>query len=668
MNALKQQEQAFESVMRSNEQEQQESVAAFKSDIATALDNLHAIPATFSAIYGQIDSIYRLAYDLSWRIRDVDTAISRCSETAARVRHYADLTECLGSIDDLIAAKDFAKSADFVRRLLEVSAELLSPENSEHIEAARKSVLQLLHERLESGDADPAEIFGCFASCHAQDEGIKCLADLHYKFIIEATRHDVVSLHQLPRPAPTDDAIAPHVETYVKFLDTIAQRIVQAAGSLGDPARYAVFVRLLLERCDGMIESIIQEFREHRTVDHFEKECLRNAEINLAMIDRVTEEISSFAKQWSLFEKFLRGKLRPGIGDPFFIGYREKFKFATAASTGLTPQSEANRALQLALVSYANLTQSFLGRVSSNLISLIRPMAQSEAVSNAIVDLFFVYHRILRRSIDTHSVTTTCTVFNVITGIIRDDLMPAVRIHTRPNDILGKTGVLINACALGDVYVQKLVALSEGAISKQFSDDGLAAIQSGLSDLKSCGSEFETIRRRHEKSMTTELTSPCLNLKNGFSRVPWNGEISAQTETELHEGFKAEFGAVFGSYKKVLSSTNWANIIKKMAAAFAPELERIVKTKKFNATGALLLKRAVVWLAGLFENQAEFKKLVDMAAVMTLPAPENVDDIWGKRATGPDTVTLSIDEMREVLKLREDWATKDFSFLADLMD
>jgi hypothetical protein len=295
-------------------------------------------------------------------------------------------------------------------------------------------------------------------------------------------------------------------------------------------------------------------------------------------------------------------------------------------------------------------------------------MAQSEAVSNAIVDLFFVYHRILRRSIDTHSVTTTCTVFNVITGIIRDDLMSTVRIQTRPNDILGKTGVLVNACALGDVYVQKLVTLSEGAISKQFSDDGLAAIQSGLSDLKSCGSEFETIRKKHEKSITTELTSPCTNLIRNFSRVPWNGEISAQTETELHEGFKAEFSAVFGNCKKILSNANWDNIIKRMAAVFAPHLERTVKAKKFNATGALLLKRAVVWLAGLFENEAEFKKLADIAAVITLPAPENVKDIWGKRATRPDPVALSIDELTAVLKLREDWATKDFPFLADLVD
>jgi hypothetical protein len=57
--------------------------------------------------------------------------------------------------------------------------------------------------------------------------------NLHSKLIIEVTRHDVVSLRQLQRPAPADDAIAPHIVTSIKFLDTIGQ----AAVSLGDAVR-----------------------------------------------------------------------------------------------------------------------------------------------------------------------------------------------------------------------------------------------------------------------------------------------------------------------------------------------------------------------------------------------------------------------------------------------
>jgi hypothetical protein len=670
MSGLAQREQALESVIRSAEQDQQESVAAFKSEIAASLGHLHALPATFVAASRQIDSVHGLASNLSWRIREVDTAISRCTEAAAHARYYADLTECLGSIDAHIRAADLAESSASVQRLLRVPPDLLTPDDGARVARAREAVLRLLKEAMTPDGADTPALFNFFCECQAAGEGLELLANLQYQFILDATRADHVALSQLPRPAPGDDSPAPHLSAYVKFLDCIAQRVFFFLPHLTEPGHLAVLIRLMLDRCDDRITDIIRKFSEFRTISQLPERRARpgSTDLELSMLDRVNDEIAGFAKQWTLFENFLKGKLRAGITAPFFVNY--KFQVSTRPDTGLPEKQQgAIRALLELLMSYVALTEKFLRSASSNLISVVKSLSQTEDVTNAIVDLFYVYHHVLGRSIETHSVTATCTIFNVITGIIHSELAPALEAKAQERrklgDVTGKAGVLVNAYALCAQLVQKLVTVTKPSIEGEFPDhEDLSLIQSGLSDLRQSGMALEAGLKAQIDGITNSLSGAPQELVLPFTAIRWSDKtISAQTEAKLQETFKAQFLKVFGNYKKALSDTNFQSLMAVFAPVFAQKLEEVIKGKKFSEQGVILLKRALPLLINLFETEAPFQRLADIVTVLSLQAPEDIPRVWGSRATVTNPVKFKLSELKAIVALRTEWGSNDLGFL-----
>jgi hypothetical protein len=211
--------------------------------------------------------------------------------------------------------------------------------------------------------------------------------------------------------------------------------------------------------------------------------------------------------------------------------------------------------------------------------------------------------------------------------------------------------------------VQKLVTLTETSIGRQFSDDALAAIQSGISDLKECGMALEAGLKAQIDAMTRELTAPCQALAAPFNEVQWDKTISAQTEAQLQGEFKTRFGRSFGNYKKSLNEANFAGLMTQLTPVFTQKLEDVVKTKKFSPAGVVLLKRAIPMLIALFECEPPFERLNDIVTVLSLPEHEDIAAVWGRRAKVEKPVRLKLNELKVVMSLRSDWAGKDLGFL-----
>ncbi|KAK8894466.1 hypothetical protein M9Y10_022900 [Tritrichomonas musculus] len=659
MNALKQQEQALESIMAANEKEQTEAINIFKGELNAALSSLTNVPANFAVASKKIDAVFSLASDLSNRIKEVDTAISRCTETANHIKHFADLRECLSTIDKYLEDKNLDKCCESIHRLIQIPESLLTPEDSIKIEKSRKTTLQLLKEEFEKSD-DPVKVFNYFTQIDAHDEGIIQFANVQHQKILDEINDDRMHLHQLPPASSTDDSRAPHVEVYVKLLNSISSHILSSLLPLSDAGQFSVFIRILLEKVDGRIEEIITMYSEYRKLA--ELECQQASEMKLTVIDLVNDEISIFAHQFALFEKFLGQKISKGIDSPYFKNYR--FSFPTALKTGLPRNTASVRSIQEILAQYSVLTQNYILVVTSKLLKTVSLMEGTNEVTDAIDDLFFVFQRTLNRSITTHSASTTCTLFNVITGIIRDNLMISIRSQKKlkPNDVNGKYGIQINAFEVVSVYLKKLTELIETTITKQFSSDDLMAIQSGLQDLKTCGSQLDDELSNQFNEMTKILTYPTLKLCDPFNTTVWMGQISVELETKLQKDFKTLF-LVFSDYKKGLNAPNFATLMRRLASIFVQKLESIFMLKQFDSSGAILMARMIKWASKYFGNPPCFKRLLDMSRVLTLSSPEQLRNCWGSRATDENPIQFDINELKKIVKLRTDWHDYELGFL-----
>lgn len=661
MSALKQQEQALESIISANEKEQNEAINVFKSELNTALSSLSNVPANFVIASKKIDSVFSLSSDLSNRIKEVDTAISRCTETANHIKHFADLRECLSSIDRFIEDKNIEKTCHSIHRLIQIPESLLTPEDSTKIEKSRKASLQLLQEAFEYSD-DPAQIFNYYTQINAQNEGINQFANVQHRKILNEINDDRIRLIQLPPASATNDTQAPHVNVYVKLLNSISSHILSSLVALPDAGQFSVFIRILLEMIDGKVEEIITKYSDYRKLPELENQ--QASEMKLTVVDLVNNEISIFAEQFYFFEKFLGQKISKGIDSPYFKNY--KFSYPTALKTGLPRNTASIRSIQEILAQYSVITQNYILSATSNLLKTVSLMEKTNDVTNAIDDIFFVFHITLKRSIKTHSASTNCTIFNVITSLIRDNLMLSLRSQKKfkSNDINGKYGVQINAFEVVNIYLKKLTELIETTVTKQFASDDLIAIQMGLQDLKTCGSQLENELNNQFDEMTKLLTHSALKLCDPFNITVWNGQISVELETKLQKDFKSLF-LDFVEYKNNLNSTNYATLMRRLSLIFAQRLENVFMIKQFDSNGAVLMARMVKWASKYFGNPPSFKRLFDMARVLTLPSPEQLRSCWGQRATDENPIQFNLNDLKKIVKLRVDWRDYELGFLLE---
>jgi hypothetical protein len=250
---------------------------------------------------------------------------------------------------------------------------------------------------------------------------------------------------------------------------------------------------------------------------------------------------------------------------------------------------------------------------------------------------------------------------------IREQLMPAVRIQIRPADVPVRFGVMVNACSTAVVYLHELIGTSENSIGPQASNDRLSAsLQAGLDGLKQYVRELEDIRNSGLDGVASGLEKRMTLLAVTLREVSFVNAVTVQTETKFQDDFKRAFGDVFDRFRLNLNEENYIGLLRRLSGSFVQAAEEIIRIKKFAPAGAVLFRRIVKWLMGFFQDDDRFKRLLDIATVLTLPNPDELRSVYGKQCKNPNRVSLSGQELQMIVKQRTDWASHDLSFLMDL--
>ena len=604
LNGLKQQEKAL-IISEINESEQNESINQFQKQLAESLSILNSLPNNFSSSSKLIHSVYSLASDLSWRIKEVDIANSRCKETALHIKRFADLSECLGSIDSTIIEGDIKRCCNYIYRLRQIPKNLLSPDNENKIEVSRQKTLELLRHKMQS-ETDPATIFEYFNECGAQSEGISEFAILKHQEIVSKTDPDRISLVQLPTSGYKDEQRAPHIEVFVKLLDCISSHIITSIQVLNDPGLFSIFIRLLLELNDNRIEGIVKQYNSYRNINDLPQNTPPS------YLDLINDEISIFSQQYSLFENFLKQKLKGGISSNYFKSFQ--FKYPTILSTGLPQHTLSKRSIQELLAMFVVITQSYLNSVNEEFFGIISSLSNNENVLNAIEDLFFVFQRLLSRSILSNSASTACTTFNIISGIIRDQLVVIIIQQSnliKSYDISGKVSLLLNTYDNTFLYISKLVSSVESSILKSFSGDDLIAIKPNLEDLKKCGESLLKVKDKLFEEIIKNIRPHIEALSEIFKTNQWTIEqgklITVELETQLQNSFIKIFNSNFLIYKNYLNFNLYDKFKNRIALLFSKKFKEILLQKKFDQKGVKLLERMIKFFSTFFNESEAFE-------------------------------------------------------------
>ena len=651
LKGLKEHEELLLSV-DTNQEEQIKNENDFKNELDSALKSLEQVPKSFTLASNQISSVYSIAQDLSFRINVIDEALSRCQSAAKHVQMFADLFECLNTIEDAIQSKNIEQCCQIISKLIAIPKNLLSKEDNEKIEKYRQTTLDILKRQMKD-EQDPALIFSYYEKCGAQVQGVKEYTNIQFQQITQDENPKYMKLHQMNASSFEDKQEAPHIRVFVEYLNGICLHINESRATIKEPGQFSVFIRLLLQLADQPINQLIQEFARYRSVEYLCGEIKSN-EFGYSCL--VCDEMASISKQYSQFQKFISNLVKPGLQTQFFKNY--SFDKETNQSTGLAINTESERQLRLLLSEYTMLTSNFANTVIQEDMLAKLNFQKNQETMDTISDVFFFFNEILTRTFRANSASTAVSVCNLISALVRTLFETLKEQDQNPykfREINGLFGTLWNASELTNVHILKLVDTFEKS-NKHFTGDDSEIIKSTIIEYKSFSDELRQRMTKYLEKAMSNLTPYFENLLNIF-RQSWTRDtpenpINVEMEMSLESDFSVTYEKFFVNYFKTLNKTNKEQLILAIARRFAQRFEDLIKKKRFDQKGAVLLDRLVKFFIKTM-IEAPFNRLKQIAFIMTRESKDEIQEAFGDNP--PCEWTLTREETDHFADLKLGW-------------
>lgn len=658
LNALKQQEQALKFI-DANETERQASENQFKTELEGALSHLANMPASFSQASKQISSIYTIAQDLSYRINVIDQAYSRCKAASEHVQTFADLVECLGSIESAIQERKVEQSCNYISRLVKIPTTLLSSADIEKINGYKKQTLSLLNDSLNNHDPmNIQKAWQYYQDCNAAYEGIEELSLYQYSFVMQQENPKYMEIVQMPKSHSSDRTAAKHIGTFASFLNALSIKMNEFSKIINDPGQFSICVRILLKQGDKRMKEILDSYTNYRS-DSNNDMCSEEITKTPEYLNLICDDISSLSHEYSNFQKYIKTLIKPGLQTKTFTDYCQKIskRELTSMQTGLPMNTEAERTIQMLLTNYFFLTKSFLENVIQNdLLSSLSKFSDDKTVTETIGVIFYSMLKILERTIRTKSAKYTVTIFNTIEELV-EKLCNMLR--TLQSREISKIAMYINSVDVTKANLTKLIEVVESNL-KHFSGDDLIVLKSGLDELRRNNEQLKSQLNKYFNDFINLHSNKIDEILEVF-KEDWTNEskeeITYLRKTELESYFSEKFEKNISGFETRLNKSNYAKLKEKVTEAISMRFEKIILTKEFDHAGAMLLNSLIKSFASILV-ESKLERLKQIANILSQNTASDVVDLWND-----DKIAwkLSDKEVIRFAKLKREFNGESFS-------
>lgn len=240
-------------------------------------------------------------------------------------------------------------------------------------------------------------------------------------------------------------------------------------------------------------------------------------------------------------------------------------------------------------------------------------------------------------------------------------------------------GVVMNSLEVTLQYITQLKSEFEAELVEDFEEvpthvrTCLNALDDALSELKQL---LIVSRKKLCKVLENKLTSglsPLLST-NGKKIVSYELTDQAFTMNEANDPFAHQFVVVVRETVRVLqpslSPSNCTAFIEGLGGATAEILEQWFHSRhvRFTALGALQFDKDLRVISGFFNEladcRARFAVLTQIAMVLSVDGPSDVQDFFGRRARGGVEWKLSAAQVKEILSRRTEFNDAAINALA----
>ncbi|XP_027068498.1 conserved oligomeric Golgi complex subunit 4 [Coffea arabica] len=662
------------------------------SALNKSADVLHIVKADSDHLLSNVRSTSHLADHVSAKVRQLDLAQSRVSDTLLRIDAIVHRSHCLDGVHKALQSDDFESAANYVQTFLQIDAKFKDSAASDQrsqLLAANKQLQGIVRKRLSAAvdQRDHPTILRfikLYPPLGLEEEGLQAYVNYLKKVISMRSRMEFDQLVELMKEQSQSDSNSGRVN-FIACLTNLFKDIVLAIeenneilGNLCGEDGIVYAICELQEECDSRGSLIMNKYMDYRKLAKLTSD-INSYKSNLLSavaegpdpreVELYLEEILSLTQLAEDYTEYMVSKIRAlSSVDPELV----------PRATKAFRSGNLSRVVQDIMGYYVILEGFFMVENVRKAISIDEHVFDSLTTS-MVDDVFYVLQSCCRRSISTSNINSVIAVLSNAVSLLGSEYNEALQQKMRePNlgaklflggSAVQKTGSEI-ATALNDMDVSSEYALKlRHEIEEQCAEVFPAPadrerVKSCLSELNEMSNTFKKALNMGMEQLVATVAPRVRPVLDNVATISYELSEAEYADNEVNDPWVQRLlhavEANVAWLQPLMTTNNYDMFVHLIIDFIVKRLEVIMMQKRFSQLGGLQLDRDARALVSHFSSMTQrtvrdkFARLTQMATILNLEKVSEILDFWGENS-GPMTWRLTPAEVRRVLGLRIDF-------------
>lgn len=658
------------------------------SALHKSADVLHIVKADSDHLLSNVRSTSHLADGVSAKVRQLDLAQSRVSDTLLRVDAIVQRSHCLDGVQKALLSEDFESAANYVQTFLQIDSKFKdsASDQRDQLLASKKQLQGIVRKRLSSAvdqqdHHSVLRFIKLYPPLGLEEEGLQAYVSYLRRVIAMRSRMEfeqLVELMEQSLPNPTQlNFIACLTNLFKDIVMAVEENDVILRNLCGeDGIVYAICE--LQEECDSRGSMIINKYMEHRKLAKLTSE-INSYKSNLLSvgaegpdpreIELYLEEILSLTQLGEDYTEYMVSKIRALSSVDPELGPRATKAFRSG---------NFSRVIQDITGYYVILEGFFMVENVRKAINIDEHVLDSLTTS-MVDDVFYVLQSCCRRSISTSNINSVIAILSNAVSLLGGEYNEALQQKIREPNLGAK--LFLGGSAVQKTGTEIATALNNMDVSSEYAlklrhelEEQCAEVFPAPADrerVKSCFSELNEMSSSFKKALNVGLeqlvatVAPRIRpVLDSVATISYELSEAEYADNEVNDPWvqrllhSVETNVAW--LQPLMTVSNYDAFVHLVIDFIVKRLEVIMMQKRFSQLGGLQLDRDARALVSHFSSMTQrtvrdkFARLTQMATILNLEKVSEILDFWGENS-GPMTWRLTPAEVRRVLGLRVDF-------------
>lgn len=678
-----------------------ESLLSQRSSLDTHLTSLFKSSQILSIVRSDADHILSsvrstsvLAENVSAKVRELDLAQSRVSDTLLRLDAISLKSSCIDAVKSSLEGDDFENAAEHVKKFLEIDSKFRDSSGSsqrEELLAYKKQLEGIVKKKLlaaidQREHSSVVRFIRLYPLLGIEEEGLQVYVSYLKKVVSMRSRMEFEQLVELMENSYSNGVSSNSQVNFVACLTNLFTDIVLAIDENDEVLRslcgedgivYAICE--LQEECDSRGSLILKKYMEYRKLMKLTEDikCYSKNMLSVGSVE------GPDPREVELYLEEILSLTR--LGEDYTVYMVSKIKGLSSIDPELGPRATKafrsgnfSKGLHEVTEFYFVLEQFFMVENVKKAIKIDEHVSDSLTTS-MVDDVFYVLQSCCRRAISTSKSESVVAVLGNAVNLLSYEYLEALQQKMREPNLgaklfLGgvgvqKTGTEI-ATALNNMdvsceYILKLRHEIEEQCAEVFpAPADREKVKSCLSMLGETSNNFKQALNAGMEQLVATVIPRIRPILDNVATISYELSEAEYADNEMNDPWvqrllhAVEANAAW--LQPVMTANNYDTFVHLIIDCITKRLEVIMMQKRFSQLGGLQLDRDARALVSHFSGMTQrtvrdkFARLTQMATILNLEKVSEILDFWGENS-GPMTWRLTPAEVRRVLGLRVDF-------------